>query len=89
VAAWRQLNSKLASGAVVMARGSIYEYQLADGRRRWRVVYRTSNGVQKHKRGFKGSREAELFLNQMMASVDRGQVISPVIGGRIGTAVPI
>jgi integrase len=59
-----------------MARGSIHAYRLADGSERWMVMYRTSNGVQRSKRGFKGHREAEAFLNQMMAAVDRGQVVS-------------
>jgi integrase len=60
----------------MMARGGIYQYKLASGSKRWMVAYRTSNGVQKLKRGFKGPREAEAFLNQMMAAVDRGSVIS-------------
>jgi hypothetical protein len=42
-----------------MARGSIHAYTLADGGERWMVMYRTSNGVQKAKRGFKGPREAK------------------------------
>jgi hypothetical protein len=59
-----------------MARGSIHAYKLADGSERWMVMYRTSNGVQQAKRGFKRPREAEAFLNQKMAAVDRGQVVS-------------
>jgi integrase len=60
----------------MMARGSIYRYKLASGAERWMVMFRTSNGVQKVKRGFKGPREAQAYLNQMMAAVDRGSVIS-------------
>ena len=59
-----------------MARGSILPYELADGRQRWMVKFRTSNGVQKLKRGFKGPRDAEAHLNQVMAAVDRGDVVS-------------
>jgi predicted transcriptional regulator len=60
----------------MMARGGIYRYKLANGGDRWMVKFRTSNGVQRMKRGFKGPREAEAYLNQMMAAVDRGSVIS-------------
>ena len=59
-----------------MAKGSIYEYRLNDGSRRFEVVYRTSNGVQRKKRGFQGRRVAERFLNETMAAVDAGQVIA-------------
>ena len=41
-----------------MAKGSIYSYELADGSVRQMVVYRTSNGVQRKKKGFRGVREA-------------------------------
>ena len=60
----------------MMARGAILPYQLADGSQRWMVKFRTSNGVQKLKRGFKGPREAEAYLNQVMGAVDRGEVVS-------------
>jgi integrase len=60
----------------MMARGGIYPYKLRSGGKRWMVKFRTSNGVQKLKRGFKGPREAEAFLNQMVAAVDRGNVIA-------------
>lgn len=59
-----------------MARGSIYPYRLADGSTRFEVLYRTSNGVQRKKRGFSGPREAERYLNQVIAAVDRGEVIA-------------
>ena len=60
----------------MMARGAILPYQLAGGTQRWMVKFRTSNGVQKLKRGFKGPREAEAYLNQVMGAVDRGEVVS-------------
>jgi hypothetical protein len=53
-----------------------YEYRLRDGSRRFEVVYRTSNGVQRKKRGFRGTREAERYLNERLALVDRGQVVA-------------
>ena len=59
-----------------MAKGSIYPYDLADGSRRYLVMYRTSNGVQRKRKGFKGIREAERFLNQTIAAVDRGEVVA-------------
>lgn len=59
-----------------MARGSIYTYTLADGSTRYEAVYRTSNGVQKKKRGFAGPREAQRFLNETMAAVDKGKVVA-------------
>jgi Phage integrase, N-terminal SAM-like domain len=59
-----------------VAKGSVYEYRLKDGSRRFEVVYRTSNGVQRKKRGFTGRRQAERHLNQLMAQVDRGEVIA-------------
>lgn len=59
-----------------MAKGSIYPYELADGSVRHMVVYRTSNGVQRKKKGFRGVREAERFLNRTMADVDSGKVIA-------------
>ena len=59
-----------------MAQGSIYPYELADGSQRYLVMYRTSNGVQRKRRGFKGRREAERFLNGKMAAVDSGEVIA-------------
>jgi hypothetical protein len=40
------------------------------------VMYRTSNGLQKSKHGFKGFRQAQAFLKQTMAAVDRGLVVS-------------
>ena len=55
-----------------MAKGSIYPYELADGSIRYSVVFRTSNGVQRRRRGFRGVREAERFLNKTMAGVDAG-----------------
>jgi integrase len=62
-----------------MARGSVHEYRLASSEKRWLVSYRASNGVQKTRRGFRGPREAERFLNQVAAAVDRGEVV----GGRL------
>lgn len=59
-----------------MAQGSIYPYELADGTRRYLVMYRASNGVQRLKRGFSGRRDAERFLNKTMAAVDAGRVIA-------------
>lgn len=59
-----------------MARGTIYPYTLADGSTRYMAVYRTSNGVQKKKRGFSGTREAQRFLNETMAAVDKGKVVA-------------
>ena len=59
-----------------MAKGTIYPYNLADGARRYSVMYRTSNGVQKQKRGFRSRRDAERWLNQTMAAVDRGEVVA-------------
>src|SRR5680860_434680 len=59
-----------------MAKGSTYPYQLADGSRRYMAVYRTSNGVQKKKKGFHGLRDAQRFLNKTMADVDAGRVIA-------------
>ncbi|MGH2762369.1 MAG: tyrosine-type recombinase/integrase [Thermoleophilaceae bacterium] len=59
-----------------MAKGSIYPYELADGTTRYMAVYRTSNGVQRKKKGFSGVREAERFLTQTMADVNAGRVIA-------------
>jgi len=59
-----------------MAKGSIYPYELSDGSTRYSVVFRTSNGVQRRRRGFRGVREAERFLNKTMAGVDAGQVVA-------------
>jgi len=59
-----------------MAKGSVYDYELADGSTRYMAVYRTSNGVQRKKKGFRGVREAERFLNKTMAEVDAGRVIA-------------
>jgi hypothetical protein len=52
--------------------GSIYPYQLADGTVRFSVMYRTSNGVQRRKRGFVTRQEAERWLTETMAAVYRG-----------------
>jgi integrase len=59
-----------------MARGSIYPRALTDGTTVFDVRYRTSNGVQRHKRGFRKEREAQKFLNAQLAAVDRGEVIA-------------
>lgn len=59
-----------------MAKGSVYDYELADGSTRYMAVYRTSNGVQRKKKGFRGVREAERFLNKTMADVDAGRLIA-------------
>ena len=59
-----------------MAQGSILPYTLADGSKRWRVNYRTSNRVQRQKRGFRSRRDAERWLNKTMAAVDRGEVVA-------------
>jgi integrase len=59
-----------------LAQGSIYPYELADGSTRYLVMYRSSNGVQRKKKGFQGRREAERFLNKTMAAVDAGRVVA-------------
>ena len=59
-----------------MAKGSIVRYELADGSSRYMAVYRSSNGFQEKKKGFRGVREAERFLNKTMAEVDAGRVIA-------------
>jgi hypothetical protein len=59
-----------------VAKGSIYPYELADGSTRYSVVYRTSNGIQRRKRGFRGVREAERFLTKTMAEVDQGRIVA-------------
>jgi integrase len=59
-----------------MARGSIYPRELKDGTTVFDVRYRTSNGVPKQKRGFRKEREAQKYLNEQMAAVDRGEVVA-------------
>jgi len=58
-----------------MARGSIYPRQLVSGVTVFDVRYRSSNGVQRHKRGFRTRRDAQRHLNEQLALVDRGEVI--------------
>lgn len=58
-----------------MARGSIYSRELRDGTVVFDVRYRSSNGAQRHKRGFRRRRDAERYLNEQLASVDRGDVV--------------
>ncbi|UTI66904.1 hypothetical protein NBH00_12000 [Paraconexibacter antarcticus] len=46
-----------------MARGSVYPRQLASGATVYDVRYRSSNGKQRHKRGFTRKREADQYLS--------------------------
>jgi integrase len=53
----------------------VYPYTLADGTLRFAVQYRTSNGVQRKRRGFRSEREAIRWRTQTMAAVYRGEVV--------------
>ena len=58
-----------------MAKGSIYPRTLRDGRTTvFDVRFRTSDGRPKQKRGFRTYRDAEKWLNQTIAAVDRGEL---------------
>src|SRR3954471_14617380 len=54
----------------------VYPYTLADGTVRFYVKYRTSNGVQRKRRGFAAEREATRWRTQTMAAVYRGEVVA-------------
>jgi hypothetical protein len=58
-----------------MATG-VYPYELGDGSIRYYVKYRTSNGVQRMRRGFRSEREAVRWRTQTMAAVYRGEVVA-------------
>jgi integrase len=58
-----------------MATG-VYRYTLADGTVRFFVQYRTSNAVQRKRRGFASEREAIRWRTQTMAAVYRGEVVA-------------
>jgi integrase len=58
-----------------MAEG-VYPYTLADGTVRFYVMYRTSNGVLRKRRGFVSEREAVRWRTQTLAAVYRGEVIA-------------
>lgn len=55
---------------------SIYPYKLKDGSTRYYVMYRTSNGVQKSKRGFQSRRTARAWRSQKVAAAARGELIA-------------
>jgi integrase len=59
-----------------MAQGSIYPRQLKDGTTVYDARYRTSDGRPAQKRGFRRRREAQAWLHQRLAAVERGEVIS-------------
>jgi len=40
------------------------------------VKYRTSNGVQRKRRGFRSEREAVRWRTHTMAAVDRGEIVA-------------
>jgi len=54
----------------------VYAYALADGRVRFYVKYRTSNGVQRKRRGFRSERAAIRWRTQTMAAVYRGEIVA-------------
>jgi integrase len=54
----------------------VHPYELADGTIRFYVKYRTSNGVQRKKRGFRSEREARRWRTQTLAAVYRGEVVA-------------
>jgi len=54
----------------------VYAYALADGSIRFYVKYRTSNGVQRKRRGFRSEREAVRWRTQTMAAVYRGEIVA-------------
>src|SRR4051812_22578768 len=58
-----------------MATG-VYTYRLGDGTVRYYVKYRTSNGVQRKRRGFRSEREAVRWRTQTMAAVYRGEAVA-------------
>jgi integrase len=58
-----------------MATG-VYPYELGDGSVRYYVQYRTSNGVQRKRRGFRSERDAIRWRTQTMAAVYRGEVVA-------------
>jgi excisionase family DNA binding protein len=78
--AWRPGDTSAATlrrlaDAGVMATG-VYEYELGDGSARFYVRYRTSNGVQRMRRGFRSEREAVRWRTQTMAAVYRGEIVA-------------
>jgi integrase len=58
-----------------MAEG-VYPYTLVDGTVRFYVMYRTSNGVMRKRRGFVSEREAVRWRTQTLAAVYRGEVVA-------------
>src|SRR4051794_26897112 len=54
----------------------VYPYALADGRVRFYVKYRTSNGVARTRRGFRSEREATRWRTQTLAAVYRGEIVA-------------
>jgi integrase len=54
----------------------VYPYTLADGAIRFYVMYRTSNGVLRKRRGFVSEREAVRWRTQTLAAVYRGEVLA-------------
>lgn len=66
--------------------GSIYDYRLKSGARRWEVRYTRPDHKQGHKSGFKRKMDAQAYLDQVEVSKRTGEYIAPA-DARITLAV--